>query len=73
MNPNNPTYCYIVEANEKKEKVVPSDVTYMCPRTGNQLRKYQGYWWSHEGGWAYPDIDGIACLRDKHGVLMSHD
>lgn len=74
LNPLNPTYCYVVEPLVNKESQ-PSfaDQSFQCPRSGHPLHKQQSYWWSQEGGWAYPEIDGIVCLRENHGVLMSHD
>ena len=72
LNPMNPTYCYILEVASQCSpdgKVVPA---FQCPRSGFQLQKRSNYWWSMDGGWAYPEIEGISCLRTKHGVLMSH-
>ena len=45
---------------------------FQCPRSGFLLQRRLNYWWSEEGGWAYPEIEGISLLRTKHGVLMSH-
>jgi hypothetical protein len=72
LNPLNPTYCYVVEPPAKESQPSFADQALQCPRSGYQLQKQQSYWWNKEGGWAYPEIDGIACLREKHGVLMSH-
>lgn len=72
LNPMNPTYCYIVEVADQgswRESAAPR---FQCPRSGYSLQKRSNYWWSREGGWAYPEIEGISCLRPKHGVLMSH-
>jgi hypothetical protein len=73
INPMNPTHCYVVEPSTDRNEV--SDyplVPLQCPRSGFLLKKEHGYYWSEEGGWAYPEIDGILCLREKHGILMSH-
>lgn len=72
LNPLNTTYCYVVEPANKKSQPSFADQAFQCPRSGHPLHKQQSYWWSQEGGWAYPEIDRIACLREKHGVLMSH-
>lgn len=72
LNPMNPTYCYVVEPINKASQPSFADQAFQCPRSGYSLQRQQSYWWSQEGGWAYPEIDGIACLREKHGVLMSH-
>jgi Methyltransferase domain len=72
LNPLNPTYCYVVESNDQESQPSFVDQAFHCPRSGYPLQRQQSYWWSQEGGWAFPEIDGIACLREKHGVLMSH-
>ena len=68
----NPTYCYVVEPPAKESQPSFVDQAFQCPVSNYPLHRQQSYWWSEEGGWAYPEIDGIACLRGKHGVLMSH-
>jgi hypothetical protein len=68
----NPTYCYLVEPSAQESPPSFADQVFQCPRSGMPLQKHQSCWWSQEGGWAYPEIDGISCLREKHGVLMSH-
>jgi len=72
QNPLNPTYCYVVEPVNRESQPSYPDHAFQCPRSSYPLQKQQNYWWNQEGGWAYPEIDGIACLREKHGVLMSH-
>jgi len=72
LNTLNPTYCYVVEPTNKESQPSFANHSFQCPLSGRSLKKHPGYWWSQEGGWAYPEIDGIACLRDKHAVLMSH-
>lgn len=72
LNPMNPTYCYVVEPVNKVRQPSFVNQVFQCPRSDYALQKHQSYWWSQDGGWAYPEIDGIACLREKHGVLMSH-
>jgi hypothetical protein len=73
LNSMNPTYCYVIEPADEYNGSSAVPCEFSCPRSGVPLQKQQGYWWSSEGGWAYPEIDGIACLREKHGVLMSHE
>ena len=74
MNQMNPTYCYVVKVGEESSgRHLKKNQTFQCPRSGFPLKKQANYWWSKEGGWAYPQIEGISCLRAKHGVLMSHD
>jgi hypothetical protein len=73
LNPMNPTYCYVVEPTDRGIQPSFSEHVYQCPRSGYKLQRHEGYWWSEAGGWAYPEIEGISCLRSKHGVLMSHD
>jgi hypothetical protein len=73
LNPLNPTFCYVVESKANMHLIDSPPSTFSCPRSGTLLHNQQGYWWSEKGGWAYPEIDGIACLRTKHGVMMSHE
>ena len=73
LNTLNPTYCYVVEPVNKETQLSCADQAFQCPRSGDPLQRKTSYWWSQQGGWAYPEINGIACLREKHGVLMSHD
>ncbi len=72
LNPHNPTYCYVVEGVKKSSGLKGENRTFQCPLSGYPLKKLEGFWWSLEGGWAYPEIDRIGCFREKHGVLMSH-
>jgi|688.fasta_scaffold32579_2 hypothetical protein len=72
LNPMNPTYCYILEVADQGRREENTAPAFQCPRSGFPLQKRANYWWSMEGGWAYPEIEGISCLRTKHGVLMSH-
>lgn len=72
VNPLNPTYCYIVQPAEGVSSLDSSQSGFICPRSFHQLNHFNGYWWSTEGGWAYPIIEGISCLRIKHSLLMSH-
>ncbi len=68
----NPTYGYIVEVGNHYTERKNDTNTFQCPRSGFKLGKYNNYWWSKEGGWAYPEIDNISCLRVKQGILMSN-
>ncbi len=72
LSPLNPTYCYVVEPVNRESQRCFADQAFQCPLSNYPLHKQQSYWWNEEGGWAYPEFDGIACLREKHGVLMSH-
>jgi len=72
LNPMNPTYCYVVEVIDQCIRVKNEIQGFQCPRSGFPLQKYSNYWWSIESGWAYPEIEGVSCLRTKHGLLMSH-
>ena len=72
LNPMNPTYCYDVKSMENIEQTFFDNRIFQYPRFGHLLYKQQSYGWSHEGGWAYPDTDGIACFREKNVFLMSH-
>lgn len=73
LSPMNPTYCYIVEKSDKNVHQNNSVISFKCPKSGFSLQKRSNFWWSVEGGWAYPEIEKISCLRAKHGILMSHE
>lgn len=74
LNPNNPTFCYVVDLADKiNDKNDPlSFQFFQCPLSAEELRNQGSYWWSQEAGWAYPQIEDISCLRQKHAILMSH-
>lgn len=72
INPMNPTYCYVLEPPHSDRIKEPPDLSlFVCPKSQLPLQPCGGYWWSEAGGYAYPEIEGIPCLRAKHGVLMS--
>ena len=72
INPLNPTYCYVLEPRSSEGTQAPIAVSpFVCPKSQLPLQPCGGYLWSEAGGYAYPEIEGIPCLRAKHGVLMS--
>lgn len=77
LNPLNPTYCFVIEPNRQafaQHTSVSSQrelQEFLCPRSSSPLRRRLGYWWSAEGGWAYPEIEGVPCLRERNAILMS--
>lgn len=68
----NPTYCYVVEPINKQYEPPFAEQVFQCPRSGYPLHKQQNYWWSNKGGWAFPEINGIVCLRHNNALLMSN-
>lgn len=72
LNTMNPTYCYVATVADQNNPREEGALAFQCPRSGFALQKRSNYLWSMEGGWAYPEIEGISCLRTKHGLLMSH-
>ena len=69
----NPTYYYIVELIDQCKQSKNELQGFQSPRSGIPLQTHFNYWWSLNSRWAYPEIEGIACLRTKHGVHMSHE
>ena len=67
LNPLNPTYCYVVTPPQEDKS--SSNKLFTCPVTSSPLRKMDGYYWSRIGGYAYPVIDEIPCLRTKNAIL----
>ena len=75
-NDLNPTYCYVVAPPEGQNASSVHDWksnNFYCPKSGQPLEKKANYWWSFEGGYAYPEIEGIPCLRERHAIIMTHD
>jgi len=76
-NPLNPTYCYVV-APPVDPHAFSSSIhdgqygDYRCPKSGHPLERKDHYWWSFAGGYAYPEIDQIPCLRERHAIVMTH-
>lgn len=70
QNPLNPTYCYVIGVSDH-QPAQPSG--FLCPRSACLLERKEGYWWSARGGWAYPEIEGVPCLREQFAVLMTHE
>ena len=69
-NPLNPTVCYIVGVPDNKG--IKNDCRFVCPISGCFLTPYSGYYWSEEGGYAYPLMEGIPVLRESAAILMCH-
>lgn len=73
-NPLNPTYCYIIEPEEIADYQAENASTpFACPISGKLLSRKSNYWWSKDGGYCYPEIEGIPCLRASHAILMTHE
>ncbi|MEI6828847.1 MAG: methyltransferase domain-containing protein [Synechococcaceae cyanobacterium ELA445] len=74
LNQLNPTHCYIIDPNKHKlaAETDCGQHDFICPKSSALLEKKSGYWWSSDGGWAYPEIEGVPCLRERHAILMSH-
>jgi uncharacterized protein YbaR (Trm112 family) len=70
-NPLNPTYCYIISLNKTIHPLKEGETPFVCPNSGELLSKRNGYYWSPDGGYAYPIIEGVPVLRKESGVLMT--
>lgn len=73
INPLNPTYCYIVEKSPSQQSEGLVETRFLCPQSGAELERRDGYLWSSDGGYAYPMVNGIALLRESDAILMCHD
>ena len=71
INPLNPTYCFVLKKNNSGS--VRNIVSYMCPQSHTICWNKETYYYSKQGGWAYPIIGNIPCFRNKHAIFMSHD
>ncbi|MBD2548373.1 class I SAM-dependent methyltransferase [Microcystis elabens FACHB-917] len=72
----NPTYCYVVAPPEGQHASFSNYNgkfdDFCCPKSGHPLERKENYWWSYAGGYAYPEIERIPCLRERHAILMTH-
>jgi len=73
VNLQNPTYCFIIEPPLCDQPLGTSSqvATYSCPRSNYPLQDYSHYCWSEQGGWCYPIIETVPCLRPQNAVLMT--
>lgn len=72
-NPLNPTFCYVVEKDSVGYERGLFNLHFRCPVTKHELQRRQGYFWSKEGGYAYPIIGSVPLLRTKDAILMCHE
>lgn len=73
-NKLNPTCCYIVAPTvDDARQAVEDNVVFICPISGYPLDHRLGYWWSACGGWAFPEIEQVPCLRERYAILMTLD
>lgn len=70
-NPLNPTHCYVIDMNKKQASLQEGQAPYFCPKSKVRLHRKDGYFWSQEGGYAYPIIEGVPILRESAAVLMT--
>lgn len=68
----NPTYCFMVAPVDREQRSSSTDKFFEILHSGFKLRKPQNRLWNQGGDWDCPIINGTACLREKHGMQMSH-
>ena len=74
LNAQNPTCCYVIRVEDDAEKSLRvQDVCagYICLKSGQVLEKHGDHLWSQEGGYAYPLVDGIPILRERHSIVKT--
>jgi ubiquinone/menaquinone biosynthesis C-methylase UbiE len=67
----NPTFCYVINLEKENKSRREVRTPFACPSSGTKLFRHNGFFWSEEGGYAYPIIDGIPILRKQAGILMT--
>lgn len=67
-NSLNPTYAYVVKPLVTKNK--GSEVNYICPISNCILKEYNGYFWSEDGMYAYPIIEGVPILKKNSAIIL---
>lgn len=76
-NALNPTCRYVVTPHRDRRRQEDGEwfEAFACPISGRALTRKVSmsgvYWWSAEGGYAYPEIEGVPCLRERHAILMT--
>lgn len=71
VNPLNPTYCYVIDPRKPHRALREGETPFCCPVTGETLLKRGSYYWSPEGSYAYPIIEGVPILRSSAAILMT--
>jgi SAM-dependent methyltransferase len=71
VNPLNPTHCYVINPRKTRPALKEGETPLCCPMTGQRLQKREGYYWSPEGLYAYPVIEGVPILRSAAAILMT--
>lgn len=69
-NALNPTYAFVVKMLDEKKSNV--GVNYKCPISNSILKQYGGYFWSEDGMYAYPIIEGVPILKRKSGIILAN-
>ncbi|MCE7518396.1 class I SAM-dependent methyltransferase [Vreelandella titanicae] len=69
----NPTYCYVVEKEDRGLSFKLSEICFRCPISHAELKDRGSYLWSRDGALAYPKINNISLLRSKDAILMFHE
>lgn len=66
--PDNPTAVIVIE---KDPNYVPAAFQWCCPVSHDPLQRVDHFWYSNTSFLAYPELDGVPCLRHDKGVVAS--
>lgn len=68
--PSNPTAILVIEKNAAIAS--GPEPEFVCPTGKGRLAKIPGGYWSESALLLYPELDGVACLTPKSGVVATH-
>ncbi len=68
--PSNPTAVLVIEKNASAVSGQPPE--FVCPVGKGPLAKIPGGYWSGSSLRLYPELDGVACLTPRHGIVATH-
>ncbi|OQA05765.1 MAG: hypothetical protein BWY66_02262 [bacterium ADurb.Bin374] len=68
--PSNPTAILVIEKNASAASGPAPG--FVCPVGKGPLVKIPGGYWSESALLLYPELDGVACLTPRHGVVATH-
>lgn len=73
LNSLNPTHAYVISPEKSANGASNIESgSFICPITGKPIYDMGGYFFSDNSLVAYPSIDGIPLLRDRHGILATN-
>ena len=70
LNPLNPTGLMVIQISSKKRSLIKNP--FSCPITKTPVELLKGAYFSKQGLFVYPIIDGVPCLLKDNGIIATH-